>query len=45
MAAGGDQSIGARPRRIAVAPGWPAPLAHDVEPVAASPSWPWSEDT
>ena len=45
MAAGGDQSIGARPAWIAVGARLAGTLAHDVEPVAASPSWPWPEDT
>ena len=45
MAAGGDQSIGARPAWIAVGARLAGTLAHDVEPVAASPSWPWPEDS
>ncbi len=45
MAASGDQSIGARPAWIAVGARLAGTLAHDVEPVAASPSWPWPEDT
>ena len=44
MAAGGDQAIGTRPAWIAVGARLAGTLAHDVEPVAASPSWPWPED-